>query len=178
MKLTIGQKILLGYGLAMVCLAVTGVAAYRSTERLLEANDWVRHTFLVIGSTEIIQGDLVEIESATRGYVMTGDESYLEPIEGVRTQLAESRKLLRTLTVDNPAQQRRIDVVDQAIDGRLAGLLRLANMRKEKGFPAALVTMLQIKGKEHTSEIRTLLDVIENDHLYIVNLKIELDYES
>ncbi len=31
MKLTIGQKILLGYGLAMLFMAITGIAAYRST---------------------------------------------------------------------------------------------------------------------------------------------------
>ena len=76
MKLTIGQKILLGFGLAMLFMAITGIAAYRSTERLLEANGWVRHTFQVIGAAEDIRADLLEFESACRGYVLTGDAQF------------------------------------------------------------------------------------------------------
>ena len=70
MKLTIGQKILLGYSLAMLLMAITGIAAYRSSQRLLEANGWVQHTFLVIGASEDVRTNLLEIESAGRGYVV------------------------------------------------------------------------------------------------------------
>ncbi len=163
MKLGIGQKILFGYGLAMLCMGITGIAAYRSTERLLEANDWVRHSFLVIGHAEGIRANLVEIESASRGYVVTCDERFLESIEGSRTRLAEDRKGLRTLTGDNPAQQRRLDVVDPEIESRLTGLVHMANTRREKGFAAALAAMLDAGGRERMAEIRTLLGVMQDE---------------
>ncbi len=146
----------------MLFTAMTGIAAYQSIERLLEANDWVRHTFLVIGDAEDIRTNLIEIESAGRGYVATGAESFLEPVEGSRSHLAGSRKLLRILTADNPAQQRRIDTLDPAIDSRLADLQQVLNVRRGKGFPAALTAMQQAGGRASIAEIRNLLAAMED----------------
>ncbi len=66
MKLTVGQKILLGYGLAMLFLALTGIAGYRGTVRLLEANYWVRHTYMVIGEARDIRGLLLQFQNSLR----------------------------------------------------------------------------------------------------------------
>ena len=157
MKLSIGQKILYGYGLIMLCLAIAGIAAYRSTERLREANDWVQHTFLVMAEAEGVRGGLIEIESASRGFVATGDERFLESIDGLRTRLAASRKQLRLLTIDNPSQQRRIEVVDPIVDRSLESLIHIAGVRREKGFPAAQAALVEANGRERMTEIRGLL---------------------
>jgi methyl-accepting chemotaxis protein len=162
LKLSIGQKILLGYGLAMLCMAITGIVAYRSTQQQLEANDWVRHTFLVIGDSEDIRANLTELESATRGYAITGDERFVDSIDGVRTRLSEAQKRLRVLTMDNLSQQRRIDVLDQAVANQVTDLTHIASLRREKGLPAALLAMQQTSGREHMAEIRNLLGVMED----------------
>ena len=60
----------------MLFMAITGIAAYLSVERLLVATDSVRHTFLVIGAAEDIRANLWELESACRDYVATGDEHF------------------------------------------------------------------------------------------------------
>jgi methyl-accepting chemotaxis protein len=169
LKLTIGKKILCGYGLAMLCMAMTGILAYRSTEHLLEANNWVRHTFLVIGDAGDILANLIEIESAGRGYEIAGDERFLEPIDGLRTHIAESRKLLRTLTGDNLSQQRRLDVLDPLIDRRLTDLMHSTNIRKEKGLQPTAVAMQQANSRERTAEIRNSLAAIENEERTLLN---------
>lgn len=163
MKLTIGQKILYGYGLAMLCMAITGIAAYKSSQRLLEGSNWVHHTFLVIGDTEAIGANLVEIESACRGYVVTGDDRFLESIEGSRVRLNGSRKRLRALLADNPAQQRRLDAIDPGLDHRLDSLTHIVNVRREKGFPAALAATLEGNGRERMAEVQGLLAGMENE---------------
>jgi methyl-accepting chemotaxis protein len=163
LKLTIGQKILFGYGVAMLGMAITAVATYRSTERLLEANGWVEHTFIVMGDVKDIRANLIEFESACMGYVATGDERFLGSIEGSRTRLADNRNLLRTLTADNPAQQRRIDVMDPAIESRLADLMHISSTRKGKAFAAALAAMKQTNGRERMAEIGNLLAAVENE---------------
>jgi methyl-accepting chemotaxis protein len=163
LKLNIGQKILLGYGLAMMLIGITGFAAYRSTGHLLEANEWVRHTFLVIGEAEDVRADLLEIESTILGYVITGDEHLAGSIEGFRTRVAKRQDELRRLTVDNPAQQRRIDLLGPVIDRRLADLMHISNLRKEKGVPAAVLAVQQANGLERMSEIRNMLAAMENE---------------
>ena len=163
MKLTIGQRILLGYGATLLCMALIAIAAYWSTGILLAANGWVRHTFLVMGNAEGIRANLVEIESASRGYVMTGDERYLEPIEGSLTRLAENRKLLRAVTLDNSAQERRLDAVDPLIDRRLSDLIHISNTRKQLGLAAAVAALPPTNDLERMAEIRNLLAVMEEE---------------
>jgi methyl-accepting chemotaxis protein len=162
-RLTIGQKVLLGYGLAMVFMAMMAIAAYRNTGQLLSANDWVRHTFLVIGAAEDIRTNLIELESAERGYVITGDEQYLESVAGSRTRLPAARNLLRTLTTDNVVQQRRMDVMDVAIDRGIADLVAIASARRLKGLPAALASTELSDGRARMAEIRNQLAVMEDE---------------
>jgi methyl-accepting chemotaxis protein len=162
LRLTIGQKILLGYSLAMLLMAITGFAAYRSSQRLLEANGWVRHTFLVIGGAEDVRANLLELESAGRGYVVTGDQRFLDSIDGTKARLDGTRKTLRALTADNADQQRRLDVLDPALDRGLADLMQISDTRKDKGFPAALSVLQEGNSRVRMIEIRNLLTVLED----------------
>ncbi len=153
MTLTIGKKITLAYSLSMLFMAATGIVAYRSTARLLDANEWVEHTFLVIVSAEDIRADLLQFESACRGYLVDGDVRLYDSLEVLRTQMAESEKRIRSLTDDNLAQQGRLAVLERVIERRLADLMRISNTRKEKGLPAALLLVDQGKGLALRPEI-------------------------
>jgi methyl-accepting chemotaxis protein len=160
--LTIGKKIALGYSLSMLFMAATGIVAYRSTARLLDANEWVEHTFLVIGSAEEIRASLLEFESACRGYLANGDERLYDSLEVLRTQMVESQQRIRSLTIDNLAQQGKLAVLDRVIERRLTDLMNIANTRKEKGLPAALLLVERGNGLALTAETLKLLVGIEN----------------
>jgi methyl-accepting chemotaxis protein len=158
LKLTIGQKVLLGYGLAMLLMAITGLAAYRGSIHLLEANGWVQHTYLVISEAKDLRANLLEIETAYRGAVVTGDESLLEPTAGLLTRIADARKALRNLTVDSPLQQSRLDALDPLIERELTALMRFPGLRKDLSLPAALLAIRS----ENSREVRNTLRVIED----------------
>src|SRR5580698_6740019 len=138
----------------MLLMAGTGIAVYRSTGHLIEANRWVEHTFLVITAAEDIRDTLGELESASRGFAATGDDSFLETTGALRARIAASRKLMRTLTVDNGSQQRRLDVMDPALDRGLADLTRLSSERREKGAAAAIEAIHRGESRDHMTEIR------------------------
>ncbi len=169
MKLTIGKQVLFGYAMAMLCMAITGMAAYLSTQKLLEANNWVWHTFLVIGEAESLRANLLELESAGRGYMVTGDERFLESMGIFRANLAESQKSIRTLTADNPSEQRRMDVLDPLMNRRLTDLMSILGVRRARGLPAALAAMEQANVREHTAEIRDLLAAMQSEERTLLN---------
>jgi methyl-accepting chemotaxis protein len=169
LKLTIGQKILLGFGSAILFIAITGIAAYRSMEHLLEANYWVGHTFQVIGAAQDIRAGLLQFESSRRGYMITGDASYLESSARLLTRIAESQKLIRWLTVDNPRQQRRLADLAPLIDGRLGDIMRISNVRKEQGFQVAALAGQQVHSEARTAEIVNLLLEVENEERELLN---------
>jgi methyl-accepting chemotaxis protein len=165
LKLTIGQRILFGYGLAMLFMALTGMAGYRGTLKLLLANYWVRHTYLVISEAKDIRADLLQFQNSRREYIITGDDSYLQSSPGLMTGLAENQKLIRLLTVDNPRQQSRLAVLGPLIDRRLADMTRISDIRKEKGLALAVVAgrNADSESEAHTTQIVNLLAEVENE---------------
>ena len=83
----IWQKIVLGFGLALLMLATVAVITYRSTRGLNESAEWVskRHDFLdQLSSFEL---HLMNADSAARGYLLASDEQYLPAFEQAREEL-------------------------------------------------------------------------------------------
>jgi methyl-accepting chemotaxis protein len=156
MKLTIGRKIILGYSVALLIMAAIGVTAYRSTERLIDNASWVAHTHQVLGEVDDLLTKLADAENAARGYILTGEEKYLEPLEAMGT-MARSRKALREFTADNPVQQQRLDVIEPMIDRKIAFMREMIDQRRKMGLQGALRMMQTDKGLQFATEIRNTL---------------------
>jgi len=114
-RLTVGTKIGAGFALALAAIVVIGVAAYRSTGKLTETADWVEHTHKVLESLEGVLSDLKDAETGQRGYLLTGDDHYLEPYFAGTTAVHQKVADLRNLTRDNANQQRRLDALEPLI---------------------------------------------------------------
>ena len=76
---TFGRKIGLGFGLSVFILLVVGSVAYRSTDVLIENNANVAHSHLVMEDIAQLLSLMKDTETGQRGYVITGDDAYLEP---------------------------------------------------------------------------------------------------
>src|SRR4051794_30792994 len=63
---------------------------------------WVDHTDQVIAAAERTQGLLVDMETGVRGYLLTRNESFLEPYRGARSGADRSFAQLKSLVADNP----------------------------------------------------------------------------
>jgi PAS domain S-box-containing protein len=119
---------------AMLVIAGVGAAAYATTVSIVETTEWVDHTHEVIERLHDLRAALTEAESARRGHGLTGDETHLagypEAVERVRTHAAT----IRVMTSDNPAQQRRIDVLQPLIDRRVALLDGAIERRRSAAY--------------------------------------------
>ena len=58
-----------------------------STQHLIEANRWVVHTHEVIEGLEDVLSVLKDAETGQRGFVLTGQQRYLEPYNAAASQL-------------------------------------------------------------------------------------------
>ncbi len=66
------------------------------------------HTYNVINASADLLVSLVNIETGARGFVITGRDQFLGPLESGERDFQSNLALLRQLTKDNPAQQRRL----------------------------------------------------------------------
>ena len=63
----------------MLVVAFNTWLAFRSVQSLLDSESWVQHTLRVINQVEQIMGSAKDAETGTRGFLITGDDNYLEP---------------------------------------------------------------------------------------------------
>jgi len=156
------RKVRLGFAFALACLAVIGVVSYLSVVRLKQNAAWVEHTHQVLGSLELLLAAATDSETAERGYVITGDEDYLEPYRQAAAVIDSQMRHLRELTADNRAQQLRLDSVTALVTERLAILRAVIDLRKDQGFAAARGEILTGKGKQFHDRIRRLIGQMED----------------
>ena len=126
----------LAFGSAIAILLIVGGLSYRSIVTTGESTRWVQHTHDVLDNLHELQLAMETIASSVRGYLLVGDESYLDRYSAARLSLAQHAAAIRSLTADNPVQQRRI--LD--LEGLAAKRLELAdeniNLRREHGISA------------------------------------------
>lgn len=81
---------------------------------LAQENEWVRHSEQVLSETNHAHRLLIDHQTGLRAYFLTGEDDYLGPYREGREQLPAKLTELRALVDDNPAQQARVDAVQEA----------------------------------------------------------------
>jgi methyl-accepting chemotaxis protein len=154
---TIGRRLIIGFGIAGLALVVIALASYRNIIGLIENDGWVEHSNQVRIELAQLLSELKDAETGQRGYLLTGDDGYLQPYETtlreVRTTLAEAIKL----TADNPRQQHRLAGLSPLIDSKLAELKQAIDLRRTQGLDAVLKLVATNAGKTYMDQIRGLI---------------------
>lgn len=120
MNWSIEKKIFGGFGLAVALLVMMVFFAYQNIRQLIENNRWVAHTHEVLTELGDTLSMMKDIETGVRGYLITEDERYLEPYGEASTRVRAQLERVRSLTADNPIQQRRLALVEPLIAAELA----------------------------------------------------------
>src|SRR6266849_1113085 len=157
-NMTIGARILAGYGLALLMVGGVGIVAYRATTELVDSADWVTHTHKVKEMLAQVRFTLIDAETGQRGFVITGEERYLDPYTQAIKALGRYVQDLREATVDNPNQQKRLASLDPLIADRLTVLAEVIALRRQRGLAAAAQSMLTDKGKNLTDATLRVID--------------------
>src|SRR5262249_43016216 len=121
-NMTVGKRLVAGFGLAALTLLLIVGFGYRNAGQLIDTEQWVTHTHQVRTELALLQARLTDAETGQRGYVITGEESYLEPYKSALNVIGPTLADLRKETSDNPDQRRRLAAVSPLIDKKLAEL--------------------------------------------------------
>jgi len=152
--MTLDRKILSGFIVCCVVLLVVAVISFKNSEKFIDTNQWVNHTHEVLYEFEQILVSSVDAETGTRGFVITGEEKYLEPFSNSKVKLLEHVNKARELTKDNPTQQENIEAIQELITSHIGHLERCIELRKIKDFESAKMLVTTGEGKRILDEIR------------------------
>ena len=82
----------------MVIAAVAGATWY--SNQLEQASQAQAHSVAVLNDADDLLSDLKDAETGQRGYVLTGDESFLQPYSAVLESIPARLKALHQLCID------------------------------------------------------------------------------
>jgi PAS domain S-box-containing protein len=162
------RKIRLGFAFALVCLAVVGTVSYLSVVDLNTHAARVGHTQEVMSRLELLLAAATDSETAERGFVITGDESYLLPYQQSAEAVDVHVQNLRELTADNPIQQERLAAITPLVSERLRNLRHVIELRRIRGFEAARAEILTGAGKQFHDRIRGLIDQMKQTEMSLL----------
>ena len=124
---------------------------------LVSNQDSVTDTQEVISELQTVLTKLVDAETGQRGFLITGDERYLEPFDSGAQQIHESIDRVSQLTVDNPRQQKSIANLIRLVSDKLTELNETIQLRRNDGFEAAQTVVLTDAGKLTADEMRAVI---------------------
>ena len=151
--------------LAGAAVVLTGMVLLllRDFARTQDAEGWVVHTYRVINSAESQLSLMKDAEAGERGFLLTGDESYLAPYNSAIAALPSGLRELKDLTSDNPAQQARWVEINQLTGERLRVFKHAIELRKASQVDVALALVRYGRGEPSMDELRSTLDAVMSE---------------
>ena len=95
--MTLSQKILAGFIICTIILIGVAVFSFRNNEKFIESNEWVNHTHEVLYEFDQVLMGCVDAETGSRGFVITGNEWFLEPYTNAKIKIVEHLDKVKNL---------------------------------------------------------------------------------
>ncbi|MCC5661547.1 response regulator [Nostoc sp. XA010] len=162
-SLKIGTKIGISFALSLATLTTIGLISYQSTNELIESSGKESHTYQVLSQLEGLNLQLTNAETGQRGYIITGEQRYLEPYNAAIQVLNQKVNELQRLTADNPNQQNRLDILQPLLTERMAVMKDVIELRQSQGLEASQKAVLTDQGKQLMDNIQKVIQAMKNE---------------
>ncbi len=164
-------KLQLAFGSAILALLAVGAIALRTAAVASESDRWVRHTHEVLENLADLLSSMQNLESSARGFVLTGRESYLESYRASVVHSQMQVTLVRNLTLDNPAQQRQIPILEDLAAQKIQLAERVIAVRRAEGLQPAVDAILNGGGQRVMEAYRKVIRKMQEEESRLLVLR-------
>ena len=141
------DKVTTGVGMGLLVVAFVGVLVYRSLIQNEDERSWVSHTHMVVEKLYAFSATLEQVRSAPEEYT---------PAE--MDELYSKLRELKSLTRDNPVQQRTLDSVQNALPD-----LAIPGGPAVERHPSSNLLSVPSEQQQALAKIRTLVGRMEGE---------------
>ena len=161
MRWNLNKKVTAGFVVALAILAITEFISYRSTGQLVETSRQLTHTQQVVETLGNILVTMDDAETGQRGYLLTGQDPFLEPYVSAVSRLSGVLATLDKLTANDPAHRHDLVLLERLIKQKQEGLAATIELRKANKVAAASESVLSGSGKKAMDDIRALIATMQ-----------------
>jgi PAS domain S-box-containing protein len=150
-------------GVAGLALMVTVGLSYWEWTRYSRSNAESARTREIVAADNRVLLSLVDAETGQRGFLLTGEDGYLEPYNRAIQEIPNELAALRTLLAARPDESRNLAQLETLADQKLSELHQIIELRRTQRAEGALVNVRIDQGKRIMDAIRAVCAQIERN---------------
>jgi signal transduction histidine kinase/CheY-like chemotaxis protein/CHASE3 domain sensor protein len=159
--LPLPAKSIVGFLAAVAAVVVIAILSYQSLQAAASTAQNLAQSVAVLAQLESLLSTLKDAETGQRGYLLTGDERYLEPYTIAQADLPRELRAARPLLRDREGQVRRLEILDAVATQKMAELESTIVERRAGRPDAALAIVRTGRGKVDMDRIRAVVGEME-----------------
>lgn len=163
----------IGIGFTVIVSVVAWLfyATYLSNQAVLQVEREIDRTYDIMGKVRLVWTALLDAETGTRGYIISGDEAYLSTYIDGKAKLAQYLAVVKEHDWEGKSVQ--ITELEGKSNIRISKLDQLVQTRKVSGFEAAREKQKTIGSRQAMDEVRSLIAQIVDDEQLSLKRRIE-----
>jgi PAS domain S-box-containing protein len=163
--------------LAVIVIATVTAMLSANIRELIRTRTMVDHTNAVIHALDGILVAMEEAESRQRGYLLTGDSSFLRH-DTLRAAIDSGLAELATLVRDNAEQTADVPLLAGTVRRRLQRIDTTLTVRAARGMPAALALVREGRGTRLMDTVRMRTGIMKERELRLLARRSEAERAS
>jgi len=133
---------------------ISAIVSYSNVLGMRENEDRIRNTHEVLTALDELMIAALDVETGTRGYVLTGDVQYLEPYRAGSADTRDVLAKLEPLTHGNAVQAANLDRLRTLIEEKIRFSRLAIETRRDRGIEPAIALTDSDRGKMAMDAIR------------------------
>ncbi|HWA16012.1 MAG TPA: CHASE3 domain-containing protein, partial [Gemmatimonadales bacterium] len=148
------DPVLVAFLFCLAVLVIGGVAGYQSTRRLAHNERLLEATTRSITDLNELLSTVKDAETGQRGYLLTGNEVYIQPYNNAVATLPKQLEVLRQRLADDPDQLGRLNELERTIDDKMEELSVTIAARRAGAQGEAMSQVRSNRGQELMESVR------------------------
>lgn len=158
MPLTLERKLPLILFVLVVVLTALGVALYEYTTTVQDAVDLEKRTMQIVSKLDETLRLTLDTESALSSFIITGNDTYLEPYARAKPKIPQNISLIRSMVGDVPSEIDEIGRLEGWTAEYISNVDRKIERRKTDGFEATVGSLSDTSERSLTANIRASIE--------------------
>lgn len=162
------QKLSIGAGAALLVIALFGIVAFASVQRLATQQVAVADANMAIGKLDQLSAASIEAERSGDEFIFNGTTDALETFDQARSRAEEALDVLRQRSEDRPRERLALDSAGPLIGERFRALTEGIALRKARGAAAAAEYEKNLHPRVVRGGVQPLLQRMRDEELKVL----------
>ena len=150
-------RTLIALAIVIVFFVCSGLIAASNIRTIRDDNTLVIRSQETVGALGDILSSVQDAETGQRGFLLTGNERYLEPYRNALAIIPARMDAIRSGVSGDSGQSMRLRELGSRVQDKLDELNQTIELRRTRGLEAALVVVNSDRGKAAMDDIRSRL---------------------